>query len=137
MADARAGAVMRVSAVVHGLVGVVLALATWDGLYDAFDLPQPLPAVMAQLGGIAVIALAYLLWMAASNPTLTAPVARAGGATDLLWAVVLGLWLVFRDQNDLRVGDAGIVVLVVAAVAFFTLGLAMLATGARRKAADS
>ena len=132
MTDARARAVLRVSAVVHVVVGVLLALATWDGLYDALELPQPLPAVIAQLGGIAVIALGYLLWTAGSSPTLRAPVARAAGATNLLWAVILVLWLTVRDQDDLGVGDAGIAALVVAAAVFATLGLATLVTGARR-----
>ena len=40
-----------VDAVYSAATGVVLALGTWDGLYDALDLPQGKPAIFTQVAG--------------------------------------------------------------------------------------
>jgi len=57
----RARTVLRTDAVVDLLVGVLFILGTWDGLYEALDLPQGVPAIFVQVGGALSIAWAYLL----------------------------------------------------------------------------
>jgi hypothetical protein len=65
MSDPRTGSLtLRPAAAAALLIGALLLLASWDGLYDTLDLPQPLPALAAQVGGAALIGLAYLLWSA-------------------------------------------------------------------------
>ena len=119
------GATFRVAAIVSALVGAVLLLGSWDGLYDTLDLPQALPALGPQIGGIGLLSLAFLHWSAASNPPLRKPVAFAGVLFYLGSAVLIAFWLIFRDKADLEVGDGGWVVLIVTAVAFAVLGAAL------------
>src|SRR3954464_401184 len=52
------------------LGGGLLLLGTWDGLYSRLDLPQALPALGPQIGGVALLSLASVLWPAGSNPAL-------------------------------------------------------------------
>ena len=75
---ARDSLVLRAAAAAAGLVGLLLAVASWDGLYDTLDLPQPVPALLAQVGGAGLLGLAWILWSAASRPELAAPAAAAG-----------------------------------------------------------
>jgi uncharacterized membrane protein len=49
------GATFRVTAVVSALLGALLILGTWDGLYSRLDLPQALPALGPQIGVAAVV----------------------------------------------------------------------------------
>ncbi len=121
----------RLGAVIAALVGLLLALGTWDGLYSSLDLPHALPALGPQLGGIAMLALAYLLWSAGSNLALRRPVAVAGTLFYLGCAGVIAAWLIFKHKADLKIGDGGWVVLIVTAVVFAGVALA-LAREARR-----
>lgn len=114
----------RVAAAVAALVGALLLLGTWDGLYSRLDLPQSLPALGPQIGGIALLSLASLLWSAGSNPALR-PVGLAGGLFYLGSAGVIAAWLIFRDKSDLGIGDTGWVILIITAVVFAALGLAL------------
>ena len=110
---------------VSALVGVVLLLGTWDGLYSRLDLPQALPALGPQIGGVALLSLASMLWPAGSNPALR-PVGLAGAVFYLGSAGVIAAWLIFKDKVDLGVGDRGWVILIVTAVVFAALGAALL-----------
>jgi hypothetical protein len=58
---------LRVTSVVTALLGILLVLGTWDGLYQKLELPQALPALAPQLGGVALLSLAFLQWSAAST----------------------------------------------------------------------
>ena len=109
----RARTVLRTDAVVDLLVGVLFILGTWDGLYEALDLPQGVPAIFVQVGGALSIAWAYLLWTAAATPALARLVAGAGALANALAAVIIAAWLIFRDKPDLEVGTQGIVELIV------------------------
>jgi hypothetical protein len=117
------GTTLRVTAAVSALLGLLLVLGTWDGLYDRLDLPQALPALGPQLGGVALLALAWLQWSAASTPALSRPIALAAGLFYLGAAAVIAAWLIFKDKFDLGIGDTGWVVLIVTAVVFAGLGL--------------
>jgi hypothetical protein len=119
------GATFRVAAVVSALLGALLILGTWDGLYSRLDLPQALPALGPQIGGVALLALAFLLWSAGSNLALRRPVAIAGALFYLGSAGVIAAWLIFKDKVDLGIGDRGWVTLIVAAVVVALLGVAL------------
>ena len=120
------GATLRLSAAVSALLGLLLLLGTWDGLYSRLDLPQALPALGPQIGGLALLGLGYLLWSADSVAALQRPVSRVGAVFYLASAAVIAAWLIFRDKADLGVGDTGWVVLIVTAVVFALLGVALL-----------
>lgn len=117
----------RLSAGVSALVGLLLLLGTWDGLYGRLDLPQALPALGPQIGGLALLSLASLLWPAGSNPALR-PVGLAGAVFYLGSAGVIAAWLIFKDRSDLGIGDTGWVILIVVAVGFALLGGALART---------
>jgi hypothetical protein len=116
---------LRVTAVVSLLLGALLLLGSWDWLWDKLDLPQGLPALTTQMGGVAVLALAFLLWSAAANPELLRPVGIAGVLFYLGSAVLLASWLIFRDKPDLEVGDRGWTILIIAAIVFAGLGASL------------
>jgi hypothetical protein len=124
------GATFRVTAVVTALLGALLLLGSWDGLYNRLDLPQALPALGPQLGGIGLLALAFLLWSASATLELRRPVAIAGVLFYLGSAALIASWLIFRDKVDLGVGDTGWAILIVTAVVFTGLG-AVLVRAAR------
>ena len=128
--------VLRLDAAFDAVVGVVLVLSTWDGLYDAVTLPKPNPALLAQLGGIALVALSYLLWLAADSAALRRPVALAAAAANAGSALTIGLWLVLRGEEDLLIDSGGIVLLAVVAIvlAGFAVAQAMVARSASRAA---
>jgi hypothetical protein len=114
-----------VAAVVCAILGALFVLGSWDGLYDTLDLPQARPALGPQIGGLALLGLAFLHWSAASNPGLRRPVAIAGGLFYLGSAVLIASWLIFRDKADLGIGEGGWVALIVAAAVLALLGAAL------------
>jgi hypothetical protein len=139
MSDPRTGSsTLRLAAATALLIGVLFLLATWDGLYDALDLPQPLPALAAQVGGAALIGLAYVLWMSAGRPELVAAAAGAGAIAHGGGALVIAAWLIFRGDEDLGIDTLGTVILIVAAVVLALLALAQvrLAVGSRARQTD-
>jgi hypothetical protein len=116
---------LRVTSVITALLGVLLLLGTWDGLYSRLDLPQALPALSTQIGGVALLSLAFLQWSAASINELRRPVALAGAVFYLGSAVVIAAWLIFKDKIDLGIGDTGWAILIVSALVFAALGAAL------------
>lgn len=135
MNEQRAGTVLRLSAVLTFGLGALLVMGSWDGLYDPLDLPQALPALLAQVGGVALTAMAFLLWRAATalgelRQVVAAAAAMAHGGA----ALVIAAWLLFRGKIDLEVGTQGIVELIVAAVVLGALALAETAIARSRPA---
>jgi hypothetical protein len=131
MNQRRAANVLRVHAVVTLAVGALLFADTWDGLYERLALPQAFPALLTQLGGVFVVAFAYLLWRAAAAPgELRRTVAAAATVANGAAAVIIALWLIFRGKSDLEVttqgivDTQGIVELIVAAVVLGAFALA-------------
>lgn len=117
MSEQRASTVLRLDAVLTLALGALLLAGSWDGLYDKLDLPQALPALLTQVGGVALAAMAYLLWRAAAAPgELRHAVATAAAAANAGAALIIASWLIFRGKIDLEVGTQGIVELVIAAV---------------------
>jgi hypothetical protein len=97
---AQARQVLLANAVFDLVAGLLLLTGTWDGLWDALDLPQGQPALFVQVGGAALVGWAYVLWRAADEPPLRAPVALAGGLADGLAALVVLIWLVTGELPD-------------------------------------
>ena len=120
---------MRAAAAATLVIAVILLLGTWDGLYGALYLPQALPALTVQLGGAAMLALAYLLWAGSSGTPESMRLASLTGAVACgAAALVIALWLIVRDPgDDLHIGTLGTVIVIVTAVVLAGLaaGLAM------------
>lgn len=116
---------LRVAGVTALLLGVLFLLGSWDGLYDALELPQALPSLAAQMGGAAFVGLAYLLWTAAARPELAGVAAVVGTIALGGSAIAIGAWVIFRDEADLQIESAGMVVLGVAAVILAAVALAL------------
>jgi hypothetical protein len=126
MSGASASQALRAAALAALLLGILLLLGSWDGLYSALDLPQALPALFPQLGGAAFVALAYLLWAAGSRPELAPAAAGAGLIVEGGSAVIIAAWLIFRDPSeDLGIDTLGTTLLVVAAAVLAVLALAL------------
>ena len=123
MTARRLRVVLLVDAAYSVAVGVLLLAGTWDGLWDALDLPQGRPALFVQIGGALLWGIAYLLWLAARTPSLMVPVARASALINALSGTVIAVWLI---GGELDIGTLGTVLLIAAAafsVAFTVLYL--------------
>lgn len=131
-----ASRVFTAAALVAAVLSFFLLAGSWDGLYDALDLPQALPALTTQLGGIALAALAYLLWSVAATAGLARPAAIAGVICHGGGAAIVAAWLIVRDPaSDLEIDTLGTVILIsvaaVLALLAFALGRVALASGRR------
>ncbi len=131
MNQGSAANVLRVHAVATLALGALLVADSWDGLYEWLALPQALPALLTQLGGVFLVAFAYLLWRAAAAPgELRRTVATTAAAANGAAAVIIALWLIIRGKADLAVttqgmvDTQGIVELIVAAVVLGAFALA-------------
>jgi hypothetical protein len=120
--------VFWVDAVFSAAVGLLLLSGTWDGLFDALDLPQAKPAIFVQIGGAVLWGVAYLLWLATRTPALMLPVARAGAIMNALGAGVVIAWLI---NDDLGIDTLGKVELIAAAVVMIAFTAIYLAAGVR------
>jgi hypothetical protein len=98
--------ILRADALARFVLGLLLVLGSWDGLYDSLDLPQGKPALFPQLGGLAFVLLAFVLWVASDLPTVTRPIALAAAVVNALSALLLIAWMLFRDLN--KVWDVGV-----------------------------
>jgi hypothetical protein len=123
MTAARARQVLLANAAFDAAVGLLLLAGTWDGLWDALDLPRASPALFAQIGGAALWGLAYLQWRAADQPPLRGTVATAAAGADALGALVILTWFATGElPEDV---DALGTVLLVAAVVVLVVFLAL------------
>jgi hypothetical protein len=100
MTATQARQVLLANAVFDLAAGLLLLTGTWDGLWDALDLPQAQPALFVQVGGAALLGWAYVLWRAADEPPLRAPFALAAAVADGLAALVVVIWLVTGELPD-------------------------------------
>src|SRR3954447_14959401 len=109
MTEERLRTVFWLDAIFSAVTGVLFLAGTWDGLYDALDLPQGKPAIFVQLGGAALLGLAYLLWLASRTVALMVPVARGSAIVTGLSTVIIVAWLI---HGGLHIGTLGDVLLV-------------------------
>jgi hypothetical protein len=112
MTATRLRIVLLVDAAYSAALGVLFLAGTWDGLYDALDLPQGRPAIFVQIGGALLWGVAYLLWLASRTPALMLPVARASALINGIVVAILVVWLI---HGELGIGTLGDVLLAVAA----------------------
>lgn len=98
-------------------MGVLLLSASWEGLYDALQLPAARPALYAQIAGGLLLGYAYLLWTGVDTPARR-KLAGTTAAVNTAGVLVVGSWLV---SGELDVGTLGEVILwlAVAALAAF------------------
>jgi hypothetical protein len=120
MPAARLRIVLLVDTAYSTAIGFLFLAASWDGLYDALDLPQAEPAILVQIGGAVFWGFAYLLWLASRTPALMLPVARGSALATALATAILVVWLI---NGELGIGTLGKVLLAANAVvtAMFTL----------------
>jgi hypothetical protein len=128
MTAARLRTVFWIDAAFSAIVGVLFLAGSWDGLYDALDLPQGRPAIFVQIGGAVLLGMAYLLWLATRTIALMVPVARASAIVTALSAVTIVAWLI---HGGLHLGTLGDVLLIAAATLLVALTVAYLAAGLR------
>lgn len=128
MTSERLRIVLLADALFSVLVGLLLLAGTWDGLYDALDLPQAQPALFAQVGGAVLCGVAYLLWLAARTPALMVPVARASALMSGISAGVVLAWLI---NGELGIDALGTVLLALAAAVLVLFMAAYLQAGIR------
>ena len=83
----------RARAVLDVVLGSILLAAPSGGLYDALDLPPVEPMLYAQIAGAALLAFAYLLWIAPRNDPVLRAVALASAIGNAISAVVILYWL--------------------------------------------
>ena len=105
--------IFRADAIASVVLGVLLLAGSWDGLYDALDLPVPKPAFYAQLAGVMLLVFAYLLWT--REPRL---LARPIAVGNLVAAAVLVVWLVAGKVNSGALGKTLLALVAVGLVAF-------------------
>ncbi|MCG1018419.1 MULTISPECIES: hypothetical protein [Burkholderiaceae] len=87
-------AVLIVDALVTAAFGLLMFATPWRLLYDTLQLVQVSPAMVGQLFGIVLLALAGLQLRAAIHGALTAPVAGASGHALWVCGVLMLVWLV-------------------------------------------
>lgn len=125
MGNGRESLAFRAAALAAGVLAFFLLSSSWDGLYDKLDLPQARPALAAQIGGASLLAVALVLWSAPQGAESRRPIVAAGVIVDGGAAVIIAVWLVFRDQADLGIGDTGNVILIVVAVVLAAIAAAL------------
>jgi hypothetical protein len=120
--------VFWVDAAFSTVAGLLFLAGTWDGLYDALDLPQARPAIFVQLGGAVLLGVAYLLWLGTRTPALMLPLARASAIMNALAAAQIIAWLI---HGGLHIGTLGKVELAAAAAGMIVFALLYLRAGVR------
>lgn len=120
--------VLLVDAGYSAAIGLLFLCGTWDGLYDALDLPQAQPALLPQIGGAVLWGVAYLLWLAARTPSLMLPVVRATALMNGLTTVIIVVWLI---HGKLGIETLGKVLLIAAAALSAVFTAAYLQAGLR------
>jgi hypothetical protein len=120
--------VFWVDAAFSTAAGLLFIAGTWDGLYDALDLPQGRPAIFVQTGGAVLLGVAYLLWLGTRTPALMLPLARASAIMNALAAAQIIAWLI---HGGLHIGTLGNVELAAAAAGMTVFALLYLRAGVR------
>jgi hypothetical protein len=128
MTAERLRVVFWVDAVYSTVPGFLFLAGTWNGLYDALDLPQAHPAIFIQAGGAVLWGVAYLLWLGTRTWALMLPLARASAVMNALGAGVVIVWLI---HGHLGIGTLGKVELAAVAALMAAFTAAYLTAGIR------
>jgi hypothetical protein len=132
--EVRARQILRADAIFALAMGILLLLGTWDGLYDALDLPQAKPALLVQIGGALLIGFAYLLWVAPEARALERQVAVGAALAKTVAVLLIVGWLLFKGSNDLGIEDLGTGLLIAVAVVLAGLAAAEVQIADRERA---
>jgi hypothetical protein len=101
--------------------GLLFLLTPWTSLYDALQLVQTQPALVAQGFGVALIGLAWLALHASFDGALTSKVAKVIGHVNWLTGVLMLVWLLGLHTPSLT--GFGQIVAVLTAVVLVLIGL--------------
>lgn len=115
--------VLRINAGLSVVLGVLMLAATWGGLYDALEIPQPRPWVYAQILGAALLGLAWIAWHAARDAAQTRLVAQGLAILDLAAFAIIAVWLFSDDRGIPSSGSLGSWIFDVTAVVLAVLGV--------------
>jgi hypothetical protein len=118
---------LAADALMTALIGLLLLFFP-ERLVDLAGIPDPEPAIYANLAGAGLVGLAVALVRAAETPVLHRGVIEASIAVKLLWAVVVIVW---GAALELDAGARGTAVLGAVAGLFAVLA-ALEADGLRR-----
>ena len=102
-------------------LGLLLLLASWEGLYRVLGLPPPRPAVFPGLAGGLLLGFAYLLWVAPDYTVLGRRVAEVAAIVNGLGAAVILLWLATGPAGVRPLGVAIALLIALAMGAFAAL----------------
>jgi hypothetical protein len=106
MNEARARQVLELNALLYAILGMLLLLSSWDGLFEALELPAPRPALFSQVGGVGLLALAYLIYTSRDGHAVRRA-AIAALVANVLAALLVFAWLLFRDLDEFGVDALG------------------------------
>lgn len=115
--------VLRINAGLSVVLGALMLSATWSGLYDALEIPQPRPWVYAQILGAALLGLAWIAWHAASDVAQTRVVAQGLAIVDLAAFAIIAVWLFSDDVGIPSSGSLGSWIFDITAVVIAVLGV--------------
>ncbi|CAB3779426.1 hypothetical protein LMG28614_00836 [Paraburkholderia ultramafica] len=113
--------------------GLLFLLTPWTSLYNALQLVQTEPALVAQGFGVALIGLAWLALHASFDGALTSTVAKVVGHVNWLTGVLMLVWLLGLRTPSLT--GFGQIVAVLTGVVLVVIGLggARLSGAVRRR----
>jgi hypothetical protein len=108
---------LAADALATALIGFLLLFFP-EQIVDAAGIPDPDPAIYANLAGAALLGLAIALTRAVETPVLNRAVIEGSIVVKTVWAVVVALWATVLDS---QAGATGTAVLAVVAGVFLVL----------------
>lgn len=114
-------AVLIIDALLLLAFGLLFLLTPWTSLYNALQLVQTQPALVAQGFGVALLGLAWLALHASIDGALTSTVAKVVGHVNWLTGVLMLVWLLGLHTPALT--GFGQIVAVLVGVVLLVVGL--------------
>jgi hypothetical protein len=126
-------AVLVIDALLLLAFGLLFLLTPWASLYDALQLVQTEPVLVAQAFGLALIGLAWLALHASIDGALTSTVSKVVGHVNWLTGVLMLVWLLGLHKPSLTGFGQLVAVLVAGVLLVLGLGGVRLAGTVRRR----
>jgi hypothetical protein len=126
-------AVLVIDALLLLAFGLLFLLTPWASLYDALQLVQTEPVLVAQAFGLALIGLAWLALHASIDGALTSTVSKVVGHVNWLTGVLMLVWLLGLHKPSLTGFGQLVGVLVAGVLLLLGLGGVRLAGTVRRR----
>lgn len=116
--------VLKVNAVIDGVLGVLLLAATWKDLWAELDTIPPAPWLWAQIAGLLLVGLAALTWRASGRDDETSrELTRLLSVLNVVAFVQIAIWLFSDDVGVPGSGTLGSWLIDIVAVAALVLGV--------------